>query len=1419
MIKQLLLIGILLSLVACSGESQKAKVKVSLGYASIGVPNFNGGFIIWAKHESGRKISVGLPPGSVDVGELELELGKWSFFAFGFDGSSPMSGPVYCEHIDPNIVAEQNALNLIVAQEKCIRPDVVPNEFKDASGSLQTVRFHSCNKLDSVVPGGNCNNTLKGSWKSFRVVVPSMGFPGADKKLVSACVSESAASTSSVLDSLIKLPIKIAGPNFYEIELFDKDDCIASEGNRKIIVDKPYNQIPDIKLHTFGGNTELFIFSPNNYQMSGPAPATDLSWVESSPTSAASVTANWTVSAAAVDQHIEFYSDNLCTSTLDIMNNIGISGSSIYSPIGDGLIYFKITTVDASNNLSDSNCSPALEIDQSVPTVSITNSAADYINSLNQTSYVISGNCSEEGQTVTISIGALNPTAICTSGVWSTTALDLSGEADGVYAVTADLIDSAGNPASQASVNLTIDTVAPTLIVTTAPDINAATAGIYAMNGTCTEDGNVNISFDGGAPVGTTCSAGNWSLSGQDVSGVVDNVSLSIDLDITDLAGNTSTVVNVIVQKDTVAPNAATALDWNGSPEYNVGTGANASWSLGGSADSVGQDVQYFSDAACSAAITAPFVFGPTDTINYNDFGADGEYYFNVRTTDAVGNFSISTCSPRIVFDNAPPSSPFFDIPNQSLYGQTGMVVNISGSSDPNFDQYYYTIDNSTPTCGPPSIAGSAANLNTGMPTGTYVDLRAIGCDLAGNASTEMSYQYIYTDPQIEPYFSTAPAWNDWVIDNTNPASGTCPGTGPCYHGGEVRKVVLDGVNNCGDLQLVDSEDAFKWECDDISTGTATFISRGFKPGKGLKNLIDVGGNAWRPINVTLTGSMVGTGSLGNAFSNTIWSNSINALPLNPGSVVNLGGTGIIYTYNTNFNNAPIVINGNKIAIVSLDNSVLTKSPSFGGTNCNTTTGNPSGSFTCFINAYGRKYLYLDVILDAYDGVVEYDNGITLGNTSHSILANVKVNGAFTEGVNLINANNLIIKNLEISNTSDILATGLNLKNANDNFFKNVKVHSTNNTGVYFNQSTNNQFHGLISAHNTDWGILMENNSSSNKLYNTLVYGTQNSFGRGIELVNGVKDNIFYDLTVADNDYGVILDDSGYNLFVNVSLVSNLLSNLMLTSTIGGPSASNTQAQNNTFINVVSFNSGIGLHSEYVGANKFINYHASNNDYNIQLDHNTPNPLNTFEGELLVGNGLIQNCWTDPGAALADFTCAYNAGGTTALINASVDYSGDLYGKTPTALPYFSIVNEWVNSGPYQLFGIDGGGFPDPSARGACIGGNCRLWDFSLKSTASYLLNYFPQPDGNSYFQHTFFGAGPVNFMAGARQLGRGDGVRVLGPPENFLCESGEDCVYNPNWASYQGDVSTLNKDPASDIFSGPFISNIKMWEYGSNGL
>jgi len=248
-------------------------------------------------------------------------------------------------------------------------------------------------------------------------------------------------------------------------------------------------------------------------------------------------------------------------------------GAVIATPTCTSLLYttsLNVSTlvdsasVNVTANHTDAAGNPAIQASATVvkdtvnPTVTIT--SAPVINNTNKASYVVSGACSENGRIVTVSVGGVAASPTCTSLLYTASAMNVSGVADGaVVSVTANHSDAAGNPATQASTTVIKDTVIPTVTITSALVITNSNKAGYSVSGACSENGRIVTVNVGGVAASPTCTTLAYTASAMNVSGVADSLSVSVTANHTDAAGNAATQASTTVIKDTIAPTIVSA--------------------------------------------------------------------------------------------------------------------------------------------------------------------------------------------------------------------------------------------------------------------------------------------------------------------------------------------------------------------------------------------------------------------------------------------------------------------------------------------------------------------------------------------------------------------------------------------------------------------------------------------------------------------------------------------------------------------------------------------------------------------------------------------------------------------------------------------------------------------------------------------
>ena len=176
--------------------------------------------------------------------------------------------------------------------------------------------------------------------------------------------------------------------------------------------------------------------------------------------------------------------------------------------------------------------------------------------STDATLYPISGTCHEEEAVIALTVNdtfsntsEVTPSTApsCSSKSWSTT-VDVSSLGDGTLTVTASYKESTEEK------TVSKDTAAPTVGISSAPNIFPSTATSYGANGTCSENRRevkITLSVSGGTPLSPpsqpTCTSQEWTVSTWDVSSLA-NENLTLTVSQSDAAGNTTEQTQTIVK-------------------------------------------------------------------------------------------------------------------------------------------------------------------------------------------------------------------------------------------------------------------------------------------------------------------------------------------------------------------------------------------------------------------------------------------------------------------------------------------------------------------------------------------------------------------------------------------------------------------------------------------------------------------------------------------------------------------------------------------------------------------------------------------------------------------------------------------------------------------------------------------------------
>ncbi|MEX0279480.1 MAG: Ig-like domain-containing protein [Ruegeria sp.] len=231
--------------------------------------------------------------------------------------------------------------------------------------------------------------------------------------------------------------------------------------------------------------------------------------------------------------------------------------------LADGSGFSVTADVSDDDGLAAPQASTPLTTDFTPPALSIDNfSAGAIMNASEQgTDLTVTGaTTAEDGQMVTVSMNGQSYTGVVSDGGWSVTvpAADLAALSDGVtVSVSADVSDTAGNPAVQATGSFDTDFSAPSIAITSLSDgaiMNAAEQGTdLTVSGTsdapdgtlitieiARSDGTVDVS--GTAVVNT----GGWTYTatGVDLSALQDGEAYGVSASVSDADGNSNSATD-----------------------------------------------------------------------------------------------------------------------------------------------------------------------------------------------------------------------------------------------------------------------------------------------------------------------------------------------------------------------------------------------------------------------------------------------------------------------------------------------------------------------------------------------------------------------------------------------------------------------------------------------------------------------------------------------------------------------------------------------------------------------------------------------------------------------------------------------------------------------------------------------------------
>jgi hypothetical protein len=344
-----------------------------------------------------------------------------------------------------------------------------------------------------------------------------------------------------------------------------------------------------------------------------------------------------------------------CTGGTFSIGSLDVSGEA------QGSISISLSVNDSAQNTSVAVTSTST-IDSISPVMSF--NTLSNINLSNSGAYSFSGNCSENGENVSVDIGGVTTSTTCSAGSFTVSSLNVSGASESLtLSISATQLDTFGNSTTINS-NLVKDTIIPTVTIDTPAMISQISESFYTVSGTCSEDGRPVSGLVDVIPYSTTCNSGTWIQSGINLSFLADGT-YSVTAVTTDAVSNSSTTASDNAIKNTTI--ALPSINFT-NPVSGYGNSNSVTIQIGSIAN--GHTVSAYSDNTCSTLIRSEVSTGTTHDMTFTN-GAEGVYSYYFTITDLVPN-TTSCLGPKVYNeDQTAPTSPLTVTMNSPGDGET----------------------------------------------------------------------------------------------------------------------------------------------------------------------------------------------------------------------------------------------------------------------------------------------------------------------------------------------------------------------------------------------------------------------------------------------------------------------------------------------------------------------------------------------------------------------------------------------------------------------------------------------------------------------------------------------------------------------------------------------------------------------------
>lgn len=679
-------------------------------------------------------------------------------------------------------------------------------------------------------------------------------------------------------------------------------------------------------------------------------------------------------------------------------------------------------------------------------------------------------------------------------------------------------------------------------------------------------------------------------------------------------------------------------------------------------------------------------------------------------------------------------------------------------------------------------IGAKGAHIQVFTSSGTGLSGSSFNLNIDGNVDLNVT---------VNPLYPTNGAnWNDYVnvtntaISNFEQSDSPCV-TGSlflhsgCLHGGVLKKISMGEISSCDGHTLEEDLGVLRWQCMVID-GKAAFYSMGLKEDRHLSHLLNA--TSWKNNFVTL---YYHSQAIGSSTPTTWWSNTVSALPDNSaGNLTTLSTPSVVYTLSSSRASGGYNIDADKIAITMLNGAKL----NFNGAaanNCNDSFG-PGSDGKCLLVGGYNNYLWIEGYFSGTTSTGGSNTNFAVINMYQNVLLhfrNVQVTGSSGTGLN-----------------GECLQTSHNYSS----FYEYLTIFNCSDRAIYTKFGSGNSVWRKIKLfNNADSGYIRLYATGNKEYFSDILSVSNGTLGMPYIVPASDKMATVHRATLVNNTSYALATDTGGMSFSNIlSFANNSMNNFDLYITFTTAKLANL---------ALSYLNESMTSSPFVGSTIFTT-DLQSKGFNCNINGG-------------VGPGLDSNC---------DIINA-----STALITKGIDFQTNVFGKVTTdevlnssdtngtaTYPAAPLSFDWTNfSNDYMAWGkSSSSSWTDTANFGRCSSGTCAIWDYSLDRMEAKIRN--TSNDGQSENQDFLAGEVCPNAVDGGKvsQSSASD-TYLINASEIFndnigdddgLCESNEDCLYNPNYGAYQGHGDFTTNGTC--LFQDGAISGVRMYAHPNNG-